>query len=206
MKKFYPVLIVLMIYASNTTAQVPTLLSHSYDVGYGSVNVCINYAANDVNDIGIQIQLGRGPGDIYYDFNFRASADSTHWCQLLSNLTVCQRFRLLMNLSNSNGVGQVYDPLFEFTTGCTLGVDELTNGGISMQHMYGSQLIFKSEKPLQKNTIAKIYDLSGREILSEIWDNNELHIATIGLSNGLYFVKITGGQHVLYTDRLVVAQ
>jgi hypothetical protein len=188
----------------NISAQVPTLVSHSHSVGYGSVTVCIEYLANDVNDIGIQIQIGKSPGDIYYDYNFTAPADSTSWCKLLSNLTVCERFRLLLNLSNTNGVGQVYDPLFEFRTGCTLGINETNVSQIELKNYAGSNIsISRSEGKIQNATI-NVFDVSGRKISSSNWTDETQKISTTSLERGLYFVQISTGTHTLYTDRFTV--
>lgn len=51
----------------------------------------------------------------------------------------------------------------------------------------------------------QFYDINGRVLQTEIWPNNasEMQVDISKLSTGVYFIKITNGEQLIHTEKLV---
>jgi len=187
-----------------TQALPPVINSYADTVTAVSAQIYLYYTANDTGTIKAQIQLQQGFGNNDYDstYTFSAPANDSGYVQwTIDSLNPCTTYRVLADMSNDNAQGEVFNPLFTFTTLCVNSISSLNENNYSLIALAQSIEIKTPELP--QNGAVEIYDLTGRLILTTPLNQSTQQIP-FNQNAGIYLLRITGNGQALYTNRFVL--
>jgi hypothetical protein len=205
-KHFYFIILFVTVFYFQGFSQAlpPVINSYADSAGSVSAQIFIAYTANDTGTIKLQVQLQKGTGNNVYDSTatFRAPANDTGYFQLtIDSLVPCTNYQVLVNMANNLMQGPVINPLFTFTTLCNTGIVSLNENSYSL--IASGQNIQVKTGQLPQNGNIEIYDLTGRLVLTTPF-TQLLQQIPFNQNAGLYLLRITGNQQVLYTNRFAI--
>ena len=172
-----------LIYPSDSAVGLPTGFSFLWS------------AAPLATDYTLQISKGTvfSPGNIIY--NTDSIADTT---QLVFGLNTNFRYYWRVR-SATNGIQGYYSVKYTFLTGTTIGVQQLSNNGVTLQKIYPNPVQNKLNIKIETRESAKatilVTDLSGKIIsetpISLLTGENDITIDIKNVSSGTYHLIIT---------------
>ena len=202
MNKYFLCLVLsLTVFCAKSFAQAPQLNSYTDTVSDYYINFYINYTSNDTGTIRAQIQLEQGSGNITYDSTYLLPASDTTAVLSAGPLFYCSSYSAFMfNMSNSHAYTPV-TTLFSFNTLCLAnGISEIQDNAFHIITAGNSLQIYSTQ--ILPNSVAEVYDLTGRKILSANLVQPVQQI-TFDASAGLYLLRIAASGQSLYTTKFV---
>ena len=204
-KGLYTAFVFSLIFCAKCFSQAfpPVINTYADSVAFTYATLYISFSPNDTGVIKAQIQLQQGTGNNVYDSTYTIPAgDTSNVALQMTPLNACSDYDLLINMSNAHAQGSVINPLLSFTTKCYAAGIEPLNANDFAVIAYGQSVEVKTNER-QPNSAIEIYDVTGKLVLNTHL-NQSVQQIPFNKNAGIYLLRITGNDQLLYVTRFVI--